>query len=325
MGHITKTQRYIIQVMLEKGYTQKEIALLLKRDKSVISREVSRNCDQRDGEYHPELAQRKYEDRQAKKAKKVSFTDEIKAYVNEKLTKKYSPEQIVGVANKENRSCVSHERIYQYIWEDKRLGGDKHIHLRTAGKRYRKRGNKKDRRGIITNRVGIEKRPNVVEERKRIGDLEIDTIIGKNHQGAIITINDRATGKLKMAKVESKDAKVIAQAGIQVLSEWMPHLKTITSDNGKEFARHDLFSQNLGVEFYFAKPYHSWERGSNENLNGLIRQYIPKKTDFSTLKDEYIQYVEDELNNRPRKRFDFESPNTIFNQLIENNKVAFVT
>ena len=140
-----------------------------------------------------------------------------------------------------------------------------------------------------------------VEERKRFGDLEVDTIVGKDHKGAILTINDRATGALRMKKLNGKCASELAEACISVLSSWKTKLMTITAVNGKEFADHQVIAKGLSVDFYFAKPYHSWDRGSNENLNGLIRKYIPKKTDFSTFTEEYMQFVEDQLNNRSEK------------------------
>ena len=165
----------------------------------------------------------------------------------------------------------------------------------------------------------------MVDDRERAGDLEIDTIIGKNHQGAILTVNDRASGLLKMKKLEGKSAQQLAMATIELLEDMKPFLNTITADNGREFAAHQTISKALEIDFYFARPYHSWERGANENLNGLIRQYIPKQTDFSTITDEYIKFVENELNNRPRKRHDFQTPNQIFNQLTNHQEVAFVT
>ena len=186
--------------------------------------------------------------------------------------------------------------------------------------RYRKRGAAKDNRGIIKDRVDISARDPIVEKRERLGDLEIDTIIGKDHKGAIITINDRATGMLKMMKTNGKDAKDLAINVTRMLQDWKPYIFTITADNGKEFSEHKVIAKELDIEFYFARPYHSWERGSNENLNGLIRQYIPKKTDFNTISDEYIQQIENDLNNRPRKRFNFNTPLNMFHQ-----KVAFVT
>jgi len=172
--------------------------------------------------------------------------------------------------------------------------------------------------------VGIAERPAVVEERIRVGDLEIDTVIGKNHQGAIVTTRDRASGMLKMIKVPSRDSKILTKETIRALQDWKPYLKTMTSDNGKEFALHRTISDKLNLDFYFAEPYHSWERGSNENLNGLIRQYFPKKTDFSTITKTQIKYVELKLNNRPRKRFGFQTPNDLFNQLIKNQEAALV-
>ena len=325
MSHLTESQRYTISVMQKGGYRQKEIAKTIGRNKSVISRELRRNCDKRSGKYEAELAQRKYADRQANKAKKQYFTAAIQDYVEDGIYKKFSPEQIVGIAKINGDACVSIERIYQHIWQDKRKKGTLHKHLRTSGKRYRSRGLSKDKRGKIIGRIDKSERPQVVENRERVGDLEIDTIIGKDHQGAIVTINDRASGMLKMKKLESKDAVQLAIATAQLLSEWKPYLQTITADNGKEFAAHKSISDALEIDFYFARPYHSWERGSNENLNGLIRQYIPKKTDFNSITDEYVKFVENELNNRPRKRHNFETPINIFNQLIFQEKVAFMT
>jgi transposase, IS30 family len=275
MSQITLEQRYTISEMKQKGYSQKEIAEVIGKHKSVVCRELQRNCDKRSGEYRYDLAQKKCAERHKSKPKKRCFTQPIKTYVIEKLAKKYSPEQIVGQARKDGVACVSHERIYQHIWEDKRKKGKLHENLRTGGKRYRKRGSGKDKRGIIRDRVGIAQRPSVVELRERIGDLEIDTIIGQNHQGAILTINDRASGMLKMKKLNGKDAKELAHATVDILQDWQPFLHTITADNGKEFADHKSISEALGIDFFFARPYHSWERGSNENLNGLIRQYIP--------------------------------------------------
>jgi len=320
MSHLTSSQRYTIATMKNNGYSQKAIAKTIDKDKSVVSRELKRNRDLRSGEYRPDLADRKYAERQKQKKKKKYFTEAIKAEVNKGLEQKLSPEQIVGLAKKEGKECVSHERIYQYIWSDKKQGGNLYENLRTRGKKYRKRGNSKDRRGKIQGRIDIDLRPQIVEQRERFGDFEIDTIIGKNHKGAIVTINDRATGLLKMRILESKNAEMLADKTIEVLRPYQEVLHTITSDNGKEFAAHQKIAAALKCDFYFAKPYHSWQRGSNENLNGLIRQYIPKKTIFANLSEEFIQWVEDELNNRPRKRFEFYSPNEIVNQ-----KVAFMS
>jgi len=320
MSHLTFEQRYTIAVMYQNGIKKAEIAAILGRDKSVISREINRNCDKRSGKYQADLAQRKCEKRHREKPKEIKLTAALKEYIDKLLVKKFSPEQISGTAKREDEPCVSTERIYQYIWKDKKQKGTLYLNLRTQGKRYRKRGSAKDKRGIIKDRVDISAREPVVEERIRFGDLEIDTIIGKDHKGAIITINDRATGMLKMKKTQGKDAEILAENVAEMLNDWKPYLFTVTADNGKEFARHKTIAESLDIKFYFARPYHSWERGSNENLNGLIRQYIPKKTDFDTLSDQDIQQIEYDLNNRPRKRFNFNSPLIMFNK-----KVAFVT
>lgn len=320
MSHLTVEQRYTIAQMLEQGFSQKQIAEVTQKHKSVVCREIKRNSDQRSGKYKSKLAQSKYDIRLKTKPKKEHFTEQIRLDVEAKLKEKYSPEQIVGECKKLERACVSAERIYQHVWQDKKKGGDLHQHLRSRGKRYRKRGNLKDNRGIIKDRVSIELRPAVVEEKIRFGDLEIDTVIGKNHQGALVTINDRATGLLRMKKVDRKEAGLVKEAAISLLADLKPYLHTITADNGKEFAFHKQITQELDVDFYFAHPYHSWERGANENLNGLIRQYVPKSSTLEELTDEQVAYIQEQLNNRPRKRFNFNSPNQMFNQ-----KVAFVT
>lgn len=324
MAHLNSEQRYTIAQMKANGYSRKEICLLIGKDKSVLCREFQRNSDQRNGQYKADLAQRKYEQRQAQKPKKVYFSQRIKADVEASLRKFLSPEQIVGLAKRENRSCVSVERIYQHVWADKKQGGELHLFLRSKGKCYRKRGDKKDKRGQIVGRVSIENRPAIVENRERFGDLEIDTIIGKDHQGAIVTINDRATGYLKMRKLVCKEAEGVKQASIELLAEWKGKIHTMTADNGKEFAQHQEIAEALDLDFYFAQPYHSWERGSNENLNGLIRQFIPKKTDFKHLSDEFIQEIQDKLNQRPRKRLGYDSPEQRIKNLF-SQKVAFVT
>lgn len=325
MAHLTVSQRYTIESMLKAGYKQSEIALVIGKDKSVISREIKRNCDQRSGSYSHDLAQRKYYKRQKEKPKRVRFTTELKTNVNTLLQEDYSPEQVVGTLKKQGKDTVSVETIYQYLWRDKKKGGSLYLHLRHQGRKYRKRGNLKDNRGIINNRVDIDKRPKIVENRSRFGDLEVDLIIGKNHKQAILTINDRASGMLKMRKVNSKKAEIVSQAIIDELQDWIPYLHTITADNGKEFAHHQSVAEQLNIDHYFAKPYHSWERGSNENLNGLIRQYFKKSTDFESLTQQQIKEVENKLNSRPRKRFAYENPIFVMNQLLFNNKVAFVT
>jgi len=309
VGHLTEAERYEISALLVAGHTQTFIAKQLRRDKSVISREIRRNADQRGCSYNPDLAQRKYAQRLRDKPKLVKFTKEICDRMLDLLAQELSPEQIKGKCELQGLPMVSHERIYQYIWEDKKRKGHQHEYLRTSGKRYRKRGASKDRRGIIKGRIGIEHRPKRVDLKEDFGDLEIDTIIGRNHKQAIVTINDRATGYLWMKKVPFRTAELVQKATVELLLPIKDLLTTITSDNGKEFANHQRISKELDLDFYFARPYHSWERGANENLNGLIRQYIPKRSDFSQICPNYILEVQEKLNNRPRKRFKGTSDN----------------
>lgn len=302
--------------MLNEGISQCVIARSLNKNPSVISREIHRNCDNRNGKYTADLAQRKCQIRHEQKPKHRRLNDEMKQYIIAHLEDKLSPEQIKGISILNGHDCVSHEWIYQMIWADKRRNGKLHKHLRSKGKPYSKRGSLKDRRGQILNRKDISERPAIVELRNRIGDLEIDTIIGKNHKKAIVTINDRKTGILRMGKVEVRNGACVAAKTIELLMPMKALLHTITSDNGPEFRDHQIIANELEIDFFFAKPYHSWERGSNENLNRLIRQYIPKGTDFDTVSNEFIKFVEDKLNNRPRKRFGFRSPNAVFNQAL---------
>jgi transposase, IS30 family len=320
MSQLTPEQRYTIEVLLSQDYSKPEIASIIGRDKTVIYREISRNCDKRSGIYTSDLAQRKYVARTRQKRKRINFTDQIKQTVNDLIKEDYSPEQIVGYCKKNQLKCVSIERIYQHIWSDKKNKGTLFKHLRTQGKRYRKRGKTNDSRGILTDRIPIENRPKIVDEKQRFGDFELDTIIGKNHQGAIVTLNDRSTGLLKIKKVATKESKLVKEAVVELLTELKPFIHTITSDNGKEFAMHKQISDELEIDFYFANPYSPWERGANENLNGLLRQYVPKSSSFEYLTDEKLYEIQEKINNRPRKRFNFESPNYMFNQ-----KVAFVT
>jgi IS30 family transposase len=326
MNHINQEQRYTIQVLLEQNFSKSHIATVIGKDKTTIYRELKRNSDKRNFKYTADLATKKCNERPKNKNKKIHFTDEIKQKVEEKIKEDYSPEQITGYFKKEGITCISHERIYQHIWQDKKKKGDLYTHLRTQGKKYRKRGAGKDKRGQIIGRVDIENRPEIVEEKTRFGDFEIDLVIGKNHKKAILTANDRATGFTKIALLESKSAEEVKEKTIEILKNWKPFLQTITSDNGKEFAKHQEISKELEVNYYFAKPYHSWERGANENYNGLLRQYFPKDYDFNLITEKELKYVEEKLNNRPRKKFGYLTPNEVYLQTINNNgKVAFMT
>ena len=295
-------------MMRKQNFSMGEIAAAIGKHKSTISRELRRNCDGRSGRYDADLAQRKCERRQKGKPHRVRFTEEVRLRVEAMLREDYSPEQVVGRCRLEGLECVSVETIYQYVWGDKRRGGDLHTHLRRKGRKYRKRGAKKDSRGVIRDRVSIDERPKVVDDKSRFGDLEIDLIMGANHRRALLSANDRASGISWIALLEGKDSKALAEKAAEMLIPLKGLLHTITSDNGKEFAEHKAIAKSLAVDYYFAHPYHSWERGANENMNGLIRQYLTKGTSFDNLNDNEIKRIRDKLNNRPRKKLGFLTP-----------------
>lgn len=325
MKHITSEERHTIAYLLGQKKSPAYIAKELGRDRSTITREIERNCDLRSKQYRPDLANTKAVKRKLGKRKRCGFTSEIKTYVEDRLAEKYSPEQISGEAKKDGVTCVSHECIYQHIWKDKKKGGTLYENLRNRAKRYRKRGAAKDTRGIIKNKTPLSERPSEVDKRERIGDLEIDLVIGKSHQGVLLTINDRASGLLIMERLQGKTASEVTAATLLRLKPFKNQLHTITSDNGKEFAGHEEIAKELDIDFYFAKPYHSWERGSNEHLNGLVRQYIPKATNILELDESFIRYVEKALNDRPRKRHGYLSPRIIHQQLTNDQDVALVS
>jgi IS30 family transposase len=319
MSQFTSEQRYKLEVLCQQKISKIEIAKYFGKHISSVYRELNRNCDGRNKEYKGALAIHKCTKRHIEKHKNQCFTPEIKTHIQHLIEKDFSPEQIVGYSKEVGIPCVSHQTIYDYIYEDKKQKGSLYTHLRSKAKPYRKRGAAKDKRGKITDQVNISERPKEVEERKEVGDLEADLIIGKDHKGALVTINDRATGMLFMKKIESKDSEVVKNAIIDLLKEWKPQIRTITTDNGKEFAKHKIIAAKLDVDYYFANPYSSWERGSNENLNGLVRQYFPKGSDFSLITPERVQEVVEILNNRPRKRYGFKTPNEVYLQKINTN------
>ncbi|CDN30441.1 hypothetical protein BN938_1843 [Mucinivorans hirudinis] len=320
---LTVEQRYTIFAMQQKSYPQKEIAETIGVSKSTISRELRRNCDKRSGKYVMDLAQRKADERKKSKRHKQTFTLKMQKRVKRMLKIGFSPEQITGRCRLLGKEMVSHETIYKWIWADKLSGGELYKLLRRQGRKYAKRGSKNAGRGFIPNRIDIDQRPAVVELKERFGDLEIDTIIGKNHKGAILTINDRATSRVWIRKLSGKEATPLAEKTTSALKKVKELIHTMTADNGKEFAKHEEIAQKLELNFYFCKPYHSWERGANENTNGLIRQYIPKGTDFSEITDKQIKWIENKLNNRPRKRLGYLTPKEKFKQIINQNSVAF--
>ena len=317
--HLTQEQRYKLEALVKAGLKKSQIAIQLGVDRSTIYRELKRNKQKRGG-YNGSFAQELSIERKERFSVQRKMNPSMEKYIIEKLSKEqWSPEQIKGYCADQSIDMVSHERIYQFIWEDKGQGGTLYNHLRTGDKKYRKRyGSGKINRGII-NRVSIEERPEIVDQKLRIGDWEIDTIIGKNHKGVIVIIVERKSGFFLMKKLNGKDAAVLAKAVIRLLAPFKSKVFTITSDNGLEFAEHELMAKKLEAEFYFAHPYSSWERGLSENTNKLVRQYIPKKTSFQNITDVRINEITMKINKRPRKKLGYKNPLFVFLSSFNKN------
>jgi IS30 family transposase len=306
---LTQEQRYQIYALQKATFTRTQIAAEIGVHKATVSRELRRNRGARG--YRPKQAQ------QLTTARKLAasaprITSETWNLVESLLCdEQWSPEQISGWLHTEQTARISHERIYQYIYADKRGGGTLYKHLRCQ-KQRRKRSGVYDRRGRLPNCRSIETRPAIVAAKTRVGDWEADTIIGKGHTGAIVTLTERKSKLLLMQRVADKTAAAVERAVTTLLSKVADHVHTITSDNGGEFANHQLIAEKLRADFYFAHPYASWERGLNENTNGLVRQYFPKQCDFTTITDKEVRQVQQRLNSRPRKTLGYQTPHQVF-------------
>ena len=312
--HLTREERYQIQAYKKAGFSQVEIAKELVVHKSTISRELSRNSSKLHKSYTATKAdkiscdRRMYASKNSNKKMSKNMISDIVKYIEED----FSPEQTSAMLNIRDGLEISHVRIYQYIREDKLKGGDLHTHLRFyhTGKRRAQYGSK--HKGRIKDRVSISQRPKIVDEKTRLGDFEIDTIIGTNKKGAITTAVDRVSLLSVISIPTTKKADEVESEIKRILLPFKDKIQTITSDNGLEFSNHKNISQALDCEYYFCHPYSSWERGLNEYTNGLIRQYIPKGTSFENITQEYIKMIEDKLNNRPRKSLNWRTPNEVF-------------
>ena len=299
--HLTCEQRCQIYALLQSGHSQAHIARQIGVDPSTISRELVRNTGARGYRFkqaHEKASQR----REEASDKPRKMTPDLVELIEEKLTQEqWSPDQISGRLAKDGVALISHERIYQHVWKDKKDGGTLYLHLRHSGKKYNRRKGRNSGRGLIPNRVDIDQRPPIVAAKSRIGDWEADTIIGANHKGVVMSHVERTSKYTKLAKLPDKNADFVVQACARVLLPLADRIETITYDNGKEFASHAQIATSLGALSYFAKPYHSWERGVNEHTNGLLRQYFPKGSDLSILSDADVQRVEGQLTLAPER------------------------
>lgn len=307
---LAEVERYQIYSFLKAGYTQRQVARELGKHPSTISRECRRNKGLKG--YRPAQAQRLSEVRRREAHKHVKVTEEVCDWIDSLIRQELSPAQVAGYIERQRGVRLHHETIYQLVYRDQAQGGDLYTHLRVASKPYRKRYGSYDNRGRIANRVSIDERPPVVDRRNRLGDWEGDTVIGKGHRGALLTMVERKSLYTVIVRLTGKRSDLLADALIDRFTALNGPMKTITLDNGLEFADHERMSEALDARIYFAHPYSSWERGINENTNGLIRQYFPKHTDFTQVSDAEIQFVMDRLNNRPRETRGGKTPNEIF-------------
>ena len=308
--HLTQCERYQILAFLQSGKSISSIATQLGRDKSTIYRELNRNKGLRG--YRHQQAHEKAVDRLQNSHRHIKITQKVINKLERFLCERWSPEQISGFLKPKGLS-ISHESIYQHILRDKKVGGHLYKFLRCQKRRKNRYGTSRfDKRGQIQNRVSIDKRPKIVDKKLRIGDIEGDLMIGGNHKGALVTLVDRCSKKTRIVKIESKRSEAVFHAISKALKGEIVH--TITLDNGKEFSCHEKISEYTGCKVYFAHPYSSYERGLNENTNGLIRQYFPKKTDFRKITQKDVKRVEVLLNHRPRKSLGFLSPNEFHRQ-----------
>lgn len=307
---LSQAERYRLAALLETGLSPEAIARKLERSPTTIRAELKRGRCSPSTPYCAEAAHISATARKAKNAKQVD--ESVWELVRSLLLEQWSPEQISGRLQDDRggKQVISHVSIYHWLAADKRTGGQWYRQLRRR-KPYRRR-HTKETRGQICGRRDITERPEIVEERSRIGDWELDLVMGGQHKGALISLNERLSGLSLQKWIPSKDAELVAIGVIQLLSPLKDFVHTITSDNGKEFARHEFIAEALQADFFFARPYASWQRGSNENTNGLIRQYFEKGKPLDQVKEYEVAYCMRQLNNRPRKRHGYKTPIEIF-------------
>lgn len=322
-NHLTEDERYQMDELRREGLGPTAIAAALGRSPSTISRELRRNVGERG--WRPRQAHGKargrLSERGAGNVRRVSETAWESA-LEKLIGAQWSPEQIAGRMKLMGLGAISHETIYTRIYDDKKAGGSLHTHLRCRKQRKKRYGSGRDRRGQIVGRVGIEERPQIVDDRKRVGDWEGDTIIGKGHSQALVSMVERKSRYVCLAKVPNKSAEAVTAAIHAEMKPLSTLVHTVTLDNGKEFAEHAVWGETLNAKVYFARPYHSWERGLNENTNGLVRQYFPKAMRFHEITAEDVRAVADKLNHRPRKCLGYQTPHEVFSKACLQRGVA---
>jgi IS30 family transposase len=309
---ITCEERYRISALRREGSCPAAIARRLGRHRSTISRELRRNCSPWDGSYRPSKAQEQANGRRSRSRRNRQFEASEWRLVESRLREDWSPEQVSGKLRKSGELSISHETIYRYVWEDRARGGDLYRHLRCASKQRRKRYGRYDSRGRLAGKRHLSERPACVERRQAVGHWEIDTVMGTGNDHCIVTLVERATGYLLIGKLAARTLEDAARRTIELVRKHPAKFQTITADNGTEFHSYKEIEAAPGVQFFFATPHHSWERGTNENTNGLIRQYLPKRTSMAHVTQRDCNAIARKLNARPRKRYQYLTPEERF-------------
>lgn len=317
-----ESDRITINVLSKKGFSDADIARDIGVHRATVGREKRRNTTSGPAgkRYYYHLAQELAEKRQKERGRRRSrMTTALAKFIELKIKVGWSPQQISGWLKyrQDKLPAISHERIYQHVWNDKFDGGKLHRHLRHGGRRWRRYrwlGRKARRYGPIPDRVDIDQRPAIVEKKDRVGDWELDTMIGSKRRGVLVSMVERGSKFLRLALVHEPKSETVARAIESSLAKDSKKVLTMTMDNGWEFAKHREFGARLKADTFFAKPYSAWQRGLNEHTNGLVRQYFPKATDFTTLSADDVQKVEERLNNRPRAVLGFRTPLEVFSR-----------
>ena len=305
---ITLEERYAIMAMKKRRYSIRAIARELGRPASTISRELARNL-RPSGRYSPDVAHSYTVARRRRSRRNTHFSEDEWILVEQLVSLDWSPEQVSGWLKLHGIMSISHETIYLHVWHDKQRGGELWKHLRQATKKRRKRYRSYDSRGRLAGKRHISERPAEVESRQVQGHWEIDSIMGNDHgRHSALTVVERKTGYLQMGKLERHCAAEASARTIELIEREPGRHLTITADNGTEFHGYKVVEEATGVPFYFATPHHSWERGTNENTNGLIRQYLPKRTSMAHVTQPDLDAIAHRLNTRPRKRLGFRTP-----------------
>ncbi len=306
---ITFEERYTLGLLRQGGLPPAAIARVLGHHRSTIGREVRRNRARSDGTYRPQLADWYARGRRSQSRRHQRFTAAEWARIQALLREDWSPEQVAGWLRRQGELAISHETIYRYIWADKRAGGALYRHLRGARKQRRKRYGRYDSRGRLAGKRPISARPAAVEARTEVGHWEADTMLGAGQAGpCVLSLVERKTGYLVLGKLQQRTSAAVNRR-TQSLIHAQPHpVRTITVDKGTEFHEYAALERATATQFYFATPHHAWERGTNENTNGLLRQYLPKRQSMAYLTQHDCNRIAAKLNRRPRKRLGYRTP-----------------